>query len=153
MTDEIPCYTEALEEIYLEPLTCSRDILLQEPLLPDSEVFFYRAVMSDHCFLSFLISIASTLAAYKTITSNTITEERPQIDVFVLTEGKKIQIKCRNCRNLSKHNNILIFGLSGLDVGFGVLDNALSFEKSVIIAYLHNPVNITRPRKPRKCQS
>lgn len=89
MTDEIPCYTEALEEIYLEPLTCSRDILLQEPLLPDSEVFFYRAVMSDHCFLSFLISIASTLAAYKTITSNTITEERPQIDVFVLTEGKK----------------------------------------------------------------
>lgn len=50
MTDEIPCYTEPLEEIYLEPLTCSRDILLEEPLLPDSEAFslslsLYRAVI------------------------------------------------------------------------------------------------------------
>lgn len=66
MTDEIPCYTEPLEEIYLEPLTCSRDILSEEPLLPDSEAFslalsLYRAVMTDHCFNSLLISIASTL--------------------------------------------------------------------------------------------
>lgn len=46
MTDEIPCYTEPLEEIYLEPLTCSRDILSEEPLLPDFLSLFLSIELS-----------------------------------------------------------------------------------------------------------
>lgn len=118
MTDEIPCYTEPLEEIYLEPLTCSRDILLKEPLLLDSEAFFlslslYRAVMTDQCFNSFLISIASTLRClqnnHRAVHNNSEGKSPPST---FLSLRKKREIKHLNCRNLSKKNNIFIFGTS-----------------------------------------
>lgn len=118
MTDEIPCYTEPLEEIYLEPLTCSRDILLKEPLLPDSEAFFlslslYRAVMTDQCFNSLLISIASTLSClqnnHRAVDNNSEGKSPPST---FLSLRKKREIKHLNCKNLSKKNNIFIFGTS-----------------------------------------
>lgn len=118
MTDEIPCYTEPLEEIYLEPLTCSRDILSEEPLLPDSEAFslslsLYRAVMTDHCFNSLLISIASTLGClqnnHRAIYNNSQGKKPPST---FLSLGKKRKIKHLNCRNLSKKNNIFFFSTS-----------------------------------------
>lgn len=118
MTDEIPCYTEPLEEIYLEPLTCSRDILSEEPLLPDSEAFslalsLYRAVMTDHCFNSLLISIASTLGClqnnHRAIYNNSQGKKPPST---FLSLRKKREIKHLNCRNLSKKNNIFFFGTS-----------------------------------------
>lgn len=62
MIDEIFCYIELFEEIYLEFLICSRDIFSEEFFFLDSEVFFfvfffYRVVMIDYCFNLFLISI------------------------------------------------------------------------------------------------
>lgn len=113
MTDEIPCYTEPLEEIYLEPLTCSRDILLKEPLLLDSEAFFlslslYRAVMTDQCFNSLLISIASTLSClqnnHRAVHNNSEGKSPPST---FLSLRKKREIKHLNCRNLSKKNTVI----------------------------------------------